>query len=89
MGIVEIILALALISIVAKAVGNRGGSELTEGASAPARELARMREALDDMSTRLQRLEEERDFYVDLLESPQRPRPLEAPKPRDETPEEG
>jgi hypothetical protein len=31
------------------------------------------------MNTRLQRIEEERDFYRDLLESPQRPHAIPAP----------
>ena len=37
---------------------------------ADAKEVAALRDAVADMGTRLHRLEEERDFYKDLLETP-------------------
>ncbi len=40
-----------------------------------------LREAIDDMSSRLERLEEERDFYKDLLEAPGKPREIRPPDP--------
>ncbi len=37
------------------------------------------RAAIEELSERLERLEEERDFYKDLLDSPSRPREIHPP----------
>ena len=37
------------------------------------------RDAIDEMRGRLERLEEERDFYKDLLDAPARPREIRPP----------
>jgi hypothetical protein len=43
-----------------------------------------IREALDELNGRVLRLEDERDFYRALLESPQRPRELKGPDQSDD-----
>ena len=40
---------------------------------------AQLRESIDDLSGRVARLEEERDFYKDLLDSPQTARGIPPP----------
>ena len=76
MGIFEFILLIALISTVGKVLSERGRPAVPppppDRPFLPPREVERMREAMDDLSERVGRLEEERDFYRQLLESPGR-----------------
>ncbi len=72
---------LVLISTVGKVVSRRRSHRELK-APPPAGghgDFEGMREAIDDMSSRLERLEEERDFYKDLLESPAKPREIRPP----------
>ena len=78
MGIFEFILLMVLISTVGKVLARRGHRvpPPAEPPRLPPGELERVREALDDLGERLGRLEEERDFYRELLEHPGRKRGL-------------
>ena len=81
MGVFEFVIVLVLISTVGKVARDRresramdkGASQIGEGA------FEGLRDTVDEMNTRLQRIEEERDFYRELLESPQRPHAIPAP----------
>jgi hypothetical protein len=81
LGFFEFIIALVVISTVGKVVRHRreirpmdkSTSQIGPGA------FEGLRDTVDEMNTRLQRIEEERDFYRDLLESPQRPHAIPAP----------
>lgn len=82
----EFVIALVLISTLGKVLTRprhprQVGGELRQ--SAPG-ELDRVREMLDELSVRLERLEEERDFYRDLLEAPTGPRRIEPPEVGDD-----
>lgn len=75
MGVFEFIIILVVISTVGKVISDRrprrdprGG--LPQGGARA--ELERIRETVDDLGGRLVRLEEERDFYKELLDSPGR-----------------
>lgn len=72
MGVFEFIIVLVIISTVGKAVSRRHASRDLPGKtpSAEPRELERIRDTMDDLSGRLERLEVERDFYKDLLDAP-------------------
>jgi len=68
------IIILVLISTVGKVVSDRrwqhhARSDLPPGGNA---ELERIRDTVDDMGSRLALLEEERDFYKELLDAPGR-----------------
>ena len=81
LGVFEFVIALVLISTIGKVVGRRRSHREPR---APPRagghgEFEGLREAIDDMSSRLERLEKERDFYRDLLESPAKPREIRLP----------
>ena len=89
MGVFEFIIALVLIST--------AGKVLTARSAAPPKEklkpreegdLAYMREALHELSGRVERLEEERDFYRNLLESPNRPKVLPTPEDKPDATDE-
>ena len=71
MGVFEFIIVLVLISTGGKVLSDLGRrrqpAALPPGSK---EELDRLRESMDDMSGRILRLEEERDFYRKLLESP-------------------
>ena len=74
MGVFEFIIILVVISTVGKIISNRRprrdpGGDLPQGGRA---ELERIRDTVDDLGGRLARLEEERDFYKELLDSPGR-----------------
>lgn len=76
MGIFEFILLIALISTVGKVLSERRGHPLPppppDRPSLPPAEVERMREAVDELAERVGRLEEERDFYRQLLDNPDR-----------------
>ena len=52
---------------------------LPPAAASTSDDVAALREAVGDLGTRLHRLEEERDFYKELLEAPPKARSLQAP----------
>ena len=75
MGLFELILLVALISTAGKVLGEWGQRRAPPPQTPPAlppAEVERMREVMDDLAERVNRLEEERDFYRELLESPRR-----------------
>jgi hypothetical protein len=81
-GVFEFIVALVLISTAGKVVGQRFARERPRGEIpqvGPA-EIERIRETIDDLSGRVMLLEEERDFYKELLESPERQRAILPPR---------
>ena len=71
MGVFEFIIALVFISTVGRIIAGRRRAPLPrESFQLDAEELHRVRDTIADLSTRMERLEEERDFYKDLLELP-------------------
>ena len=81
MGVFEFVITLVLISSVAKIIDSRRRAPPLPGESfqTDTEELHRVRDTISDLSTRVERLEEERDFYKDLLEPPSGPRTLSPP----------
>ena len=83
MGPFEMVVALVLITTIGKMFTRRGPrhppkAELSPGAK---EELESIRESMHGLSGRLERLEQERDFYKDLLEAPDERRGLSSPSP--------
>jgi hypothetical protein len=74
LGVFEFIIALVFISTVGKVLSQLlpRGKPQAQPPSLPPGEVERIHEALENLSGRLVRLEEERDFYKELLESPER-----------------
>jgi len=72
MGVFEFVIALVFISTIGRiAAGRRRPRRLPgESFQLDAEELHRVRDTITDLSSRVERLEEERDFYKDLLEPP-------------------
>ena len=71
MGVFEFVITLVLISTVGRIIVRRRQAPLPrESLQLDAEELHRVHDAIADLSTRMERLEEERDFYKDLLEPP-------------------
>ena len=82
MGIFEFILALVIVTTAGKVVERRfSRPRRDESLQLGTQKLHRIRETMTDLSGRLERLEEERDFYKDLLEPGRDPRELPAPDP--------
>ncbi len=81
MGVFEFVIMLVLISAVGRIIVARRRPLPLPGESfqLDAEELHRVRDTITDLGTRLERLEEERDFYKDLLEPPPRRRTLPPP----------
>ena len=84
MGIFEFMLGVAIIVTAGKVVERRmsrprRGESLQVGTE----ELHRIRETIGDLSGRLEHLEEERDFYKDLLEPREGRRELPPADPKD------
>ena len=81
MGVFEMIVFIVLISTIGKVVSERrpklppqdDGPRLGPG------EADSIVQALDELNSRVGRLEEERDFYKELLESPEAKRRLKDP----------
>ena len=70
-GVFEFVLLIVLITTIGKVVTARTERrQLPEGVRQ--RDVDQLNEAVSDLSTRLAKLEEERDFYRALLESPDR-----------------
>ena len=81
MGVFEFIIALVVISTVGRIIAVRRRPLPLPGDSfqLDAEELHRVRDTITDLSGRVERLEEERDFYKDLLEPPPGRRTLQPP----------
>jgi hypothetical protein len=74
------IITLVLISTAAKIIERRRRSPLPgESIQVDTEELHRIADTITDLSGRVERLEEERDFYKDLLEPPSGSRGLPPP----------
>ncbi len=82
-GVFEFVLLLVLITTIGKVLSARSGRPALRGGVGP-EELERLNEAMGELHTRLTKLEEERDFYRALLESPDREK---LPQPPGETAE--
>ena len=71
MGGIELIMVLVFVFAVGRIITRRQAAPLPrESLQLDAEELHRVRDTIADLSTRMERLEEERDFYKDLLEPP-------------------
>ncbi len=81
MGVFEFVITLVLISSVAKIIESRRRPTPLPGESfqMDTEALHRVRDTITDLSTRVEQLEEERDFYKDLLEPPSGSRKLPPP----------
>ena len=87
MGVFEFVIVLVLISTVGKVLSGRTSRhELKQQAPKPvgSAEADMLREMMDELNGRLTLLEEERDFYKDLLEAPDPRRGLRAPGSSDQ-----
>ena len=82
MGVFEFVIALVLISTLGRVLSRRSPRRQPKAELPPAQsaELEGIRDAMHDLSGRLQRLEEERDFYKDLLEAPEGRRKISPPE---------
>ena len=80
MGFFAFIITLVLISTAARIIERRRRPTLPgESVQVDTEELHRIAETITDLSGRVERLEEERDFYKDLLEPPASSRELPPP----------
>lgn len=80
MGVFEFVIVLVVVSTIGKVVTDYNDRRaLPPPSSAPPEEIEALREAVADLGTRLHRLEEERDFYKELLEASPERKALEAP----------
>ena len=72
MGVFEFVIALVFISTLGRILSRRAPRRPPQAELPPAdrAELEGIRDSMHDLSGRLQRIEEERDFYKDLLEAP-------------------
>ncbi len=75
-GVFEFILLIVLISTVGKVLMARSERPRLREGSRP-EDIEQLNEAVGELHTRLAKLEEERDFYRALLESPDRKTPPE------------
>ncbi len=78
LGVFEFVLVLVVVTTIGKVVTAFADRRALPppGPSASPPEVEALRDAVADLGTRLHRLEEERDFYKDLLEAPREPRSL-------------
>ncbi len=81
MGVFEFVIALVLISTVGKVLSQRLPRERPRGGAPqiPPAEMEGIRDAIEELSARVIRLEEERDFYRQLLEAPERQKGIGPP----------
>ncbi len=81
MGVFEFVITLVLISTVGRIIGRRRRPLPLPGESfqVDTEELRRIGDTISELSGRVERLEEERDFYKDLLEPPSGSRQLPRP----------
>jgi hypothetical protein len=78
LGVFEFVVLLVLISTAGKVLSRRA-ERIERPSEAPQLlpgEVERIREAVEELNGRVVRLEEERDFYKALLDSPERQREL-------------
>jgi len=81
MGVFEFLIVAVVVSAISKtvtAVADRRALPAVD--SARSEEVDALRDAVADLGTRLHRLEEERDFYKNLLEAPPGAPSLRAPE---------
>lgn len=80
MSLVSLILLITVVALVVRGTMRSADGRLPPGRGGhSSAELDSIREELDQVTTRLQRLEEERDFYKELLEAPDREDLLKGP----------
>jgi len=81
-GVFEFIIALVIISTAGKVVSRRFPARDAPAAAPqlPPGEIEGIRDTIDDLNGRVVRLEEERDFYKELLDAPERQRKLQSPE---------
>lgn len=77
-GVFEFVLLLVLITTIGKVLTVRSGRPALREGVRP-EDLERINETMGELHTRLAKLEEERDFYRALLESPGREKLSEPP----------
>jgi hypothetical protein len=82
MGPFEFVIAILVLRTVAKIIERRWRPAPLPGESVQvdSEELHRIGDTITDLSGRVERLEEERDFYKDLLEPPSDSRELPPPE---------
>ena len=84
MGVFDFVLLLVIITTVGRIVERRlPRARRGESLQVDTDELHRIRETMSDLGARLERLEEERDFYKDLLEPGKGRRELPPADPED------
>lgn len=71
MGVFEMVFAIVVVSTIGKVVLNWQDRQ-AHRAPPPSEEIAQLHETLSEVSARVSKLEEERDFYRALLEAPDR-----------------
>ena len=81
MGVFEFVITLVLISTVGNIIARRRRPPPLPGETfkVDTEELRRIGDTISDLSSRVERLEEERDFYKDLLEPSSGSRQLPPP----------
>ena len=70
MGVFEFIIVLVVISTIGKVISSRQVTPKLPPASLPRAETLHLQESVDQLSARLEKLEEERDFYRALPDPP-------------------
>ena len=88
-GVFEFVILRVLISTVDKVVAQRQARPVLPDAPLRPEDVQQLHDAMSELSTRLQKLEEERDFYRALLDPPDRtggllPTKTEPARPREE-----
>ena len=81
MGVFEFVIVLVVVSTIGKVVtevAERRALPPPSGTASP-QQVEALRDEIADLGARLHRLEEERDFYKDLLDSPQKRDALKPP----------
>lgn len=74
MSVFGFVIVLVTVSMIGKVATEFAASQrLPPGPGAASEDVEMLRDAVADMSTRLHKLEEERDFYRQLLEAPDDP----------------
>lgn len=80
MGVFEFVVVLVVVSTIGKVVTAFADQRALPptGGSTAGSEIESLRESVADLGTRLHRLEQERDFYKELLEAPRAARTIGA-----------
>lgn len=74
MSVFAFVVVLVVVSTIGKVATEFAANQrLPPGVTASSEDVEMLRDAVADMSTRLHKLEEERDFYRQLLEAPDDP----------------